>query len=120
PVPTAGNGEDQQLFALALSPGGKVVATVGRRGYVRLWTAEGLKSLSTQLAPVGGAPAVAYSGDGRHLFTLGGDETVCRWDGRITPVRLLQGHKGPCGSPCSPPTASGSSPAAAGRAATRR
>jgi WD40 repeat protein len=87
--------DGDQLFALALSPGGKVIATGNRRGNVRLWAAEDLAPLFTQYAHNGGVLTVAYRADGQQIFTLGEDRAVSRWDTRLAPVRLLTGHKGP-------------------------
>ncbi len=70
----------QQLTAAAFSPSGKVLATVGWGGRVRLYDATSGQLLGETSATQGQLNCLAFSPDGHTLFTGGADSTILAWD----------------------------------------
>ena len=69
-----------ELFGVAFSPDGKVLAAAGWRGSVHLWstdTGAALGELSGHRGPVTG---IAFLPDGRGLVSAGADSTALIWD----------------------------------------
>ena len=79
----------------ACSPTGRVLATAGADGSVRLWDLESGKLLRILLAHENAVRAVAWSADGKMLASLGADGAVDLWE--PDSGRLLRSiHVGPC------------------------
>jgi WD40 repeat protein len=84
---------------VAFSPDGRILATAGDDGTIRLWDPNRLEPVGQPLTGhSNGVWGVAFSPDGRLLASAGGpDETVRLWDVNTgTSVGdPLTGHKGP-------------------------
>jgi WD40 repeat protein len=67
---------------VAVSPDGKVLATMNDAGVIRLWDmATGKEKHPLAASPVG-LESVCFQADGKTLLTIGGDRTVRAWDGK--------------------------------------
>jgi WD40 repeat protein len=76
-------GEHYHAYSAALSPGGGTLAAGGGDGVIRLWdvgTGKELRQLRGHLGRHGGGvTALAWSSDGRTLFSGGVDTTILVW-----------------------------------------
>ena len=88
---------------MAFSPDGRLLASAGDDGTVRLWDPATGAGLATLTGHTDTVDAVAFSPDGRRLASAGDDRTVRLWDskatGALSLLRLdapIQGtHMGP-------------------------
>ena len=73
------NGQMGRVRAVAFSPNGRLLATVGDDSKVRLWDPATGRRQRTFRGHIGEVRAVAFSPDGRLLATAGDDTTVQLW-----------------------------------------
>ena len=80
---------------MACSADGKLIATCGSDGLVKLHDAASSKELASFAVHAGGATAVAFSRRGDRLASSGVDGTVKLWDVKSrTPIAVFTGHIG--------------------------
>jgi serine/threonine protein kinase len=89
-------GHAQGSTGVAFSPDGKLLATAGMDGTVKLWSTATRRQLLTLGGHTEAVQAVAFSPDGRWLASAGQDQSVKVWDA-ATGRELLTfaGHEGP-------------------------
>src|SRR5947199_345591 len=84
-----------EVWCLAFSPDGRLIATCGKDKAVKLWDAATGKEVRTLAGHTGEVYTPAFLPDGRSLATCGQDGTIRVWDiddGRE--LRKLTGHTG--------------------------
>ncbi|GAA1413984.1 hypothetical protein GCM10009639_67580 [Kitasatospora putterlickiae] len=90
PLPNHINGNST---GVAFSPDGRVLATTGEDGMVRLWDPATRKPIGTLIGHSGECFCPAFSPDGRVLATTGEDGMVRLWDPAAhRPIGTLTGH----------------------------
>ena len=96
--PKAGRGPatrnvDDEVYSLAISADGQLLAAAHRRGKVELWDVLGQKARPPLRGHTGDVLGIAFSPDGLTLATAGRDHSVRLWD-PVTGIELhaLKGH----------------------------
>lgn len=84
-----------QVRTLAMHPQGRLLASAGPDGVVKIWDPQGNREHHSLEGHQKLVRALAFSPDGKHLASASEDKTIKIWDavaGRE--VRTLRGHKG--------------------------
>lgn len=87
--------DPQELCAVAFTRDGRLLATGGRDGLIRLWAASDWQRVGTLEGHRGPLRALKFSPDGSILASGGDDQKICLW--RMSDRALLfglTGHKG--------------------------
>jgi WD40 repeat protein/tRNA A-37 threonylcarbamoyl transferase component Bud32 len=74
------HGHSNQVYGVAFSPDGRLLASAGRDGVVKVWDAAKGKELHSLEKHVSRVLAVAFSPDGRLLASTAWDRTIRIWD----------------------------------------
>ena len=83
--------EPDKIWAVALSPNGKTIATANQNGQVKLWTITG-KLIQTIPAHNQKIWSMSFSPDGRTFATASADKTIKLWTLGGKLIKTLQSH----------------------------
>jgi len=92
-MPAELKGHTALVYSLAFSPDGKILASAGFDGLIKLWDFAARKELRTLKGHSAPVYCVAWSPDGKLLATASQDKTIRLWDpadGKS--LRELKGH----------------------------
>jgi WD40 repeat protein len=70
----------KDVASVAFRKDGKLLASAGKDGTVKLWDFESGKELRAFKAHAGGIARVAFHPEGKQLATAGADRTLTLWD----------------------------------------
>jgi WD40 repeat protein len=86
------HGHSTWVFAAALSPDARTLATAGQSGPIHLWQTATGRELRALPGHENSVVSLILSGDGQTLYSAGLDQVVRVWDvGRGTEVRQVRG-----------------------------
>jgi WD40 repeat protein len=88
-------GHAGSVFGLSFSPKGRLLASAGSDGSIKIWDLRGGRELRTLSGHAGQATSVAFNPDGSLLASAGTDKTINIWNamsGEL--VKSLTGHSG--------------------------
>ena len=89
-------GHRGEVLGLAFRGDGRILATAGDDGTVRLWEADTGRLLRALVGHGSAVPAVTWSPDGKMLASASRDGTVRFWDAEMgRPLHTLAGHGRP-------------------------
>jgi WD40 repeat protein len=85
-------GHTDRVYCVAFSPDGRLLASAGQDGTVKMWDVATSQEVRTLTGHTGVVSGVAFSPDGK-LASAGQDRTVRLWDAETgRQIRTLQGH----------------------------
>jgi WD40 repeat protein len=83
------------INAVALNPDGKFLATAGKDGSVKIWSAGDFKQLYNLTGHTGPVTGVAFSANGQVLASSGADRTIRFWNPiKGQPIAFVGAHGG--------------------------
>ena len=93
-VPTLNVGHKIRIECIAFSPSGKIIATGGYDGVIKLWDVRSGKEINTLKGHSSDVTSVSFSPDGKTIASGSEDKTIKLWDiksGEI--IKTFVGHE---------------------------